>query len=151
VHHVRHPLVAIQAIFDDHVPAAFGTASQVSDSQDTLDVLLASRMQTYVIENQMIEMVADSRYRAEDVSLVELCGFGPVDLSSEMACKNMPLLPPRVGFRGPRDGRGAARSQLTWAKLLEVDPAFGKQTIELARRYGYTVLLEADMNEPLAV
>jgi hypothetical protein len=145
VHHVRHPLAAIEAIVAERVRTAPPPKSAAEWSEgEAFRMLLAKVLQQYVMDNQMLEMVADARYRVEDVSAEWLCGLGPVDMNAQTACRNTPFIPPRIKFGAGASASASAsvsaggRWEVTWAMLSAADPQFAQQATHMAQRYGYT-------------
>lgn len=126
LHHVRHPLAAVLAMCaGDQLAAA---------RNQTVRAALA----TWIFENQMMEMVADSRYRIEDVGLRELCSMGSRGGSMASLCIPLESIQPRINF-GPQTAVDRARPALTWPDLEAIDPLGAQQAMEMAVRYGYTV------------
>ena len=119
VHHVQHPLAAVRAMCIGHLP---------------LDATVRSALKSWIFENQMIEMVADSRYRVEDANLVELCEQAGPDVGE--LCEPLAGMKPRVNFG---NAQGVAEEILSWDYLEGLDPLGARQAMEMAARYGYTV------------
>ena len=119
VHHVRHPLAAVRAMCTGLLPS---------------DATVRTALKSWIFENQMIEMVADSRYRVEDVHLDDLCEkAGP---NMDHLCEPLSGLRPRINFG---NAQGVVEEMFTWKYLEDLDPLGARQAMEMADRYGYTV------------
>eukprot|EP00039_Didymoeca_costata_P004212 m.71977 g.71977 ORF g.71977 m.71977 type:complete len:590 (+) comp12293_c1_seq1:178-1947(+) len=120
VHHLRHPLSAIAALID------------TSTNNDDMHGKLRKAVQSWVVENKKLEIVADARYRIEDISLEALC---QLVTNEHEKCSKMPVLRPRIRFSA-----GESPSlNLTWAKLRQADNYTTTLAMDMARRYGYRI------------
>jgi hypothetical protein len=78
-----------------------------------------------------------NRYRAEDVSIIDLCEQIDSVIHSDSMCVGLSEPPARVSFRN-RDRIHA--QTLEWTDLQQADEHLAGKAMAMARRYGYTVL-----------
>ena len=125
IHHVRHPLAAIAA--------SIALDADPTDEQ-YLETNVVPALRKWVIENQMLELVTDSRYRVEDVDLRTFCKQVSKGDANFQKCTLLPAFKPRIGF-GPQ---GKPKSSISWETLYEADEYTTKIASKLAAQYGYT-------------
>ena len=132
IHHVRHPLAAIAA--------AIPVTADPTDAE-YLSTHVKPALREWVLENQLLQLVADWRYRVEDVNLQDFCRqllSGKVAAAGDKSCDALPAFKPRTGFR---DSSAATSAHpLTWELLYAADEYVGKLAVGLARTYGYTAV-----------
>ena len=132
-HIVREPLKAISSIMSYTAEdwAAVKKASKFDAAHFTNDVVRA--LHHWVHWNHLAELGTDARYRAEDVSLAELCADSGLSDKCMPESKGNDLLSPRTF------PRLSSSPDLTWDQLNKLDMGVAKLARGMARRYGYAV------------
>lgn len=148
-HVVREPLKAISSIltYTDEDWAAVQDASKFDAAHFDNPVVRA--LHHWVHWNQLAELGTDARYRAEDVSIDQLCA----DASLSNMCKLETLGNASDGQLAlPRTfPRLESSLEVSWTMLDNLDLGVAKLARGMARRYGYPVPWDVPHPDFLAV